>query len=267
MHVGHSVTFEELFINILRDYYDTFGGDPLNVDYKITDNIADEYAKLRPDHAAKEPEKIQSLSAYNGTTVCPSSVGGTFTILLNKTYVAQYMSQNNMTWVGTIIHETTHVRDYIDYAQLIAATDYEDILSINKNLPFQLWTEFNARARGYYFVRKYTFENMFDEAQVNDIVQIELPGQEELLYKNYHQTQDGVQQAYYVSHFLGRLYTLQVVFPDYFTDEWIEAYPLFENNKWMYEWYLFLKRNSDLKNAYNNFDEMKAILRQNFSWL
>lgn len=36
--MSHNVTFEDLFINILRDYYDTFGGDPLNVDYKITDN-------------------------------------------------------------------------------------------------------------------------------------------------------------------------------------------------------------------------------------
>lgn len=108
-----------MFINILRDYYDTFGGDPLNVDYKITDNIVDEYAKLRP----------------------------------------------------------------------------------------------------------------------------------------------------YVSHFLGRLYTLQEIFPDYFTDEWIEAYPLFENNEWMYKWYLFLKKNADLKSAFENFDEMKKILRQNFSWI
>ena len=106
-----------------------------------------------------------------------------------------------------------------------------------------------------------------DKTQINDIVQIELPGQEELLYKNYHQTQDGVQQAYYVSHFLGRLYTLQEIFPDYFTDEWIEAYPLFENNEWMYKWYLFLKKNADLKSAFENFDEMKKILRQNFSWI
>ena len=108
---------------------------------------------------------------------------------------------------------------------------------------------------------------MFDKTQINDIVQIELPGQEELLYKIYHQTQDGVQQAYYVSHFLGRLYTLQEIFPDYFTDEWIEAYPLFENNEWMYKWYLFLKKNADLKSAFENFDEMKKILRQNFSWI
>ena len=262
-----NVTFEELFIDILRDYYDTFGGVPLNVDYKITENMVDEYTKLRPDHAAKEPEKIGTLNSYNGTTVCPSSVDGTFTILINKKFIAQYISQNNMTWVGTIIHETTHVRDYIDYARIISATDYEDILNINKNLPFQLWTEFNARARGYYFVRKYTFENMFDETQIDDIVRVELPGQEELLYKNYHQTQDGVQQAYYVSHFLGRLFSLQRIFPNYFTDEWVETYPLFKSNKWIHEWYLFFKRNTELKNAYQNFDEMRDILRENFSWI
>lgn len=199
--------------------------------------------------------------------VPPLKVGLPFTVLINKKKLLEYVSVGNMTWVGTIVHETTHVRDYTDYAELIGAVDYEDILSVDKNLCFQLWTEFNARAKGYYFVRKYTFENMFDEKQIDDIVSTELPAQEQLLFNNYHQTNNGVQQAYYVSHFLGRLYSLQKIFPSYFSDDWLNSMPLFTANKWMKDWYWFLKENDSLKSVYPKFDEMRAILRQNFSWM
>lgn len=121
--------------------------------------------------------------------------------------------------------------------------------------------------QGYYFVRKYSFENMFDKEQIEHIVNTELPAQEKLLFNNYHQTNDGVQQAYYVSHFLGRLYSLQKRFPSFFTDDWVNSMPLFVANKWMKDWYCFLKENDTLQSAYSKFDEMRAILRQNFSWM
>lgn len=71
--------------------------------------------------------------------------------------IVEYINQNNATWVGTIVHETAHVVDFTNYAKMINAEDYSDILSVDKNSMFQLWTEINARSKGYYFVRKYTF--------------------------------------------------------------------------------------------------------------
>lgn len=262
-----NMTFEQIMFEILRDYYSVYRLDQVYPNYLIVDNIGEKYAELRPDHAKKEPHIIQVLKDYNGNMVPPMKVGSPFTVLINKKKLLEYVSVGNMTWVGTIVHETTHVRDYTDFAELIGATDYEDILSVDKYLCFQLWTEFNARAKGYYFVRKYTFEDMFDEKQIDDIVNTELPAQEQLLYENYHQTDSGVQQAYYVSHFLGRLYSLQKIFPSYFTDNWINAMPLFVANKWMKDWYWFLSENDSLESAYPRFDEMRAILRQNFSWM
>ena len=260
-------TFQELLISILQDYYSVYNLQPVNASYIVTDNMAAEYAKLRPDHAAQELKKIETLDDYNGSTVCPTSLDGTFTILINKAKLLEYSNARNATWVGTIVHETTHVRDYIDFAELTGVADYEDILNTGKNLPFQLWTEFNARAKGYYFVRKYTFVDMFDGTQIDDIIKIELPAQERLLFENYHATKDGAQQVYYISHFLGRLYSLQKIFPTFFTDYWVTNMSLFINNKWMSDWYWFLKENNSLESVSAKFDDMREILRQNFIWI
>lgn len=259
--------FETVLIDLLKDYYDTFKLEPVNAQYIIADDLAAAHSKLRPDQALENPEQMKILANYNGEMVCPEKVGGVFTVLINREKLIEYINSDNRTWIGTIIHETTHVRDFTDFAALIKASDYEDILKIENNLPFQLWTEFNAKAKGYYFVRKYSYQDMFDVTQTNDIINRELPMQERLLYNNYHGTSSGFQQLYYVCHFLGRLYCLRKVFPSVFTDEWINAMPLFIHNKWMKEWYWFLEQKDTLEKAYPHFSEMRCILRQNFRWV
>lgn len=102
--------------------------------------------------------------------VAPGSTSEMFTVLLNRRIIQESLNDGNVNWVGTIAHETTHVIDYLNYADLLGVADFEGILSISENAMFQLWTEFHARARGYYFVRKYSFEDMFDESQVPDII-------------------------------------------------------------------------------------------------
>ncbi|MEG2908087.1 MAG: hypothetical protein RR945_02610 [Erysipelotrichaceae bacterium] len=129
---------------------------------------------------------------------------------------------------------------------------------------FQLWTEFNARAKGYYFVRKYTFADKDEpeKQQIYDIVNSELPSQMQLMYNNYYSTKDGFQQAYFVLHYLGRLFTLQRIFPNYFNNDFILKH-IGENN-WMYQWFIFLSTHTKLEDAYDHFDEMNKILKQNF---
>jgi hypothetical protein len=260
-----TITFEQVVQTIVADYFDTFNITPISIKYSIVDDMAQAYSQLRPEHARKEPQKIATLNQYNGSTVAPDNVSGMFTILLNQRIIQDSYKDGNSNWIGTIAHETTHVIDFTNYAVLLGANDFEEILSISKNAMFQLWTEFNARAKGYYFVRKYSFEDMFDEAQVSDILNIEIPAQEDLLFQNYHATTDGMQQAYLVSHYLGRLYALQQIFPKTFTDEQVQN--LIPPNPWMFKWFLFLKSHTELEVAYPCFEEMKNILRENFSGL
>lgn len=260
-----SITFEQVVQTIVADYFNTFNITPISIKYSVVDDMVKAYTKLRPEHAKKEPQKIATLNQYNGSTVAPENVNEMFTILLNQNFIQESYNNGNANWIGTIAHETTHVIDFTEYAVLLKAKNYEDILNISKNAMFQLWTEFNARAKGYYFVRKYTFDNMFDESQVSDIINVEIPAQEGLLFKNYHATTDGMQRAYLVSHYLGRLYALQQIFPKSFTDEQVKN--LIPPNPWMYKWFLFLKSHTKLEEAYPCFEEMKNILRENFSGL
>lgn len=256
------LSFNQTLQTIVEDYFVTFGLPYISARYYIVNDMASAYTELQPEHARQEPQKIVSINQYNGTTVPPSDVNGKFTILLNAKYMCDSVNENNANWIGTIAHETTHVVDFTNYAILLGTEDYNDILSISNNMIFQLWTEFNARAKGYYFVRKYTFEDMFDESQISDIMNKEIPRQEKLLFQKYHATTDGFQQAYFVSHYLGRLYALQQIFPVFFTDKQVKN--LIPSNPWMYEWYIFLKSHAKLEEAYPDFEIMKNILKKNF---
>ena len=127
---------------------------------------------------------------------------------------------------------------------------------------FQLWTEFNAKRHGYYFLRKYTFENLFDVTQVPDIINTELPGQIANMTKQYSSTTDGWEQIYAVSQFLGRLAVWEDLFPEQFSPQFIES--LLCTNSWMGEMYKFLNTNRELKMAINYFDDLRNIVRSNF---
>ena len=255
-------SFESILLDIVSDFYNTFDLTPVSVTYSVAEDVGKAYALLRPDLVANNPSQIVEAKKYNGLTVPPDSLDGTFAVLLNGPILWQYMKEGNATWIGTVVHETTHAIDYSEYADLVWVDSYDDILSLDKHSMFRLWTEMNARAKGYYFVRKYTFDDITDVRQVNDILKIELPGQSELFYQNYHATKNGHEQAYLTAQYLGRLYTLQQLFPGTFNNNFIRQH--LAPNKWMYDWFTFYCRYPRLSDAYEHFDEMKAILRQNF---
>mgnify|MGYP007070195536 CR=1 FL=1 len=248
---------------VLLDYHRLFHFDPSNIKYVVSDDMFRDYSIFNPAVDVKERDAINE---NNGIMICPNEFTDSFVVLINKIKMVKYLEKQNMTWIGTIAHETTHVKDYSDYASLTGIHDFGMLQQTDKHLPFQLWTEFHARAVGYYFVRKYTLlEDLYNDEVIEGIVSQELPNQTALFLQKYHETNDGFQQAYFASHYLGRLYTLQKLYPSFFTDKWLKEMPVFNENKWLNDWYWFLKRNDTLQKAYNHFEEMKDILRQNFS--
>ena len=92
-----------------------------------------------------------------------------------------------MTWVGTIIHETTHVQDFVQYAKIINAKKYTEITQNNKHNMFSLWTEIHARSTGYYFTRKYSLgkNNANCEEMLPYIINQELPAQWKIRQMGY----------------------------------------------------------------------------------
>lgn len=249
---------------LLADYQATFQIIPSRAIYRFVTDMSLEYSKIRPDHAMKYPNIVVGVNKFNGTIVPPYSVDEDFTVLINIAKLLEYSESNHKdrTWVGTIIHETTHVGDFKEYAHIIGASDYEELFTTNKHLLFNNWTECNARAKGYYFVRKYTVDDLFDYDQIDNIINYELPKQEDLLYRNYHSTNNAVLQTYYVAQYIGRLYTLQQLFPLYFTNQRIKQ---ILPNDWMYQWYIFFHDHQDLRKAYEDFSYFRDILNSNFT--
>lgn len=251
-----------LISKVWRDYCDEFKKEPLSiVNFCITDDLEQEYRKIRPDHEEKFPEQIGNFNNYQALTITPSKTNGIFYILMNSKYFLESLKNDN-NWAGTVAHELTHVYDHMEYADLIDCDDYDVIIDLNKHWMFNIWTEFHAKAIGYYYVRKYSFKDVYDESQVEYIMQNELPMHSRNMFESYHATDNAFSQMYAVTHFLGRLFVWEKLFPDYFTENIIQKF--LGSNRWMLDTYIFLKTHIKLDEAYSDFEELKDILRQNF---
>jgi hypothetical protein len=249
----------QLMNTIIADYFTTFSYEPISLSLTFADDMWKAYFDLRSDHRAQLPNQ---LPAFNGTVVAPSTLDGTFTVIIDKQYFIDDVNAGRASWIGTIVHETTHARDYQEYAKLVEASNYDEVLDTNKHRIFQLWTEFNAKRHGYYFVRKYTFDNLNDIKQVPDIINIELPGQIAHMTEQYSSTTDGWKQIYTVSQFLGRLAVWEDLFPEQFNPSFVEA--LLSTNRWMFGMYTYLNTHRELSAAINSFGDLREIVRSNF---
>ena len=94
-------------------------------------------------------------------TIPPKESDGHFSILIDTKYFAESLEKDN-NWAGTVARELLHVYDFIEYANLIDCHDYDVILDLGEHWMFNIWTEFHAKAIGYYYIRKYTFKDIYD---------------------------------------------------------------------------------------------------------
>lgn len=249
----------ELIANIVADYFATFNYEPFSISLIFAEDIWKSYFDLRPDHRTRLPEQLPS---FNGTLVCPTTLDGTFTVIVDKQYFIDDIKANRASWAGTVAHETTHGKDYREYACLVGASTYDEILDTNLHRMFQLWTEFNAKRHGYYYLRKCTFSNLYDAAQIPYIMETELPGQIAEMSQQYSSTIDGWEQIYTVSQFLGRLAVWEDLFPEPFNPGFIKT--LLSTNEWMFAMYDYLNTHRELSIAIESFDELRNIVRSNF---
>lgn len=247
--------------NVLTEYIQVF---PIlnfvNPEFCISENIARDYLRYRPNTLDSFSISYDKLNQYNGLVISPNAIDGRFTILLNRYYIEACLEKQESDLLGTIAHETTHVQDYFEYAHIISATDYD---TVDKDRMFWLWSEMNARARGSYFARKaYFCGTERDKIPSQNIDRYELPEHWKRTLAYCNSTNDMYLQAYSIAQYLGRLYTLQKLSPFYFTDMWVQAH--LGNEKWMSDWYFFFQKHPALSLAAPHFEEMRDILRQNF---
>lgn len=251
----------ELINIVVNDYFSTYKYEPLNFSIVFSDDIWETYFEKCPDHR-KQMTNQQPLPAFNGTIATPQELDGMFTVIVDNQYFLEECQNKRLSWIGTIIHEITHAVDYRNYARIVAAPNYDEVLNTSRHRMFQLWTEFNAKRHGYYFLRKYSFDNLTDTVQIPDIVNIELPGQIEYMSSEYNSTSDGWKQIYIVSQFLGRLAVWEDLFPSSFNRDFIEQ--LLCANPWMLKMYDYLNGHRNLNTAVESFEELRKIVQENF---
>ena len=108
--------FNEFLKQLLTDYFDTCNCEPINLSVVFSDDIWETYLEVRPDHRNKLPKQRPS---FNGTIATPVELDGTFTVIVDNQYFLREIKNNRLSWIGTIIHEITHIRDDKEYAQII----------------------------------------------------------------------------------------------------------------------------------------------------
>lgn len=174
--------------------------------------------RLQLAHTEKEINDIINsknfIRGLNGTMILPKSKDETFYILISKAIL------NDTYFIGTIIHELTHIYDFIDFASAFCNDNYEIVESHNLFGMFYYWTEFNARRNGYYYYRKIIFKieglDLSEEEQVNHILTSEYKLHYNRLLENlreYYNDHNERKYIYYIVQFMGRLSVLEELFP------------------------------------------------------
>ena len=113
--------FTQYINNILADYASTCDVEPFNCQIIISDDMAASYKELRGDLVECGKINLYDINQYHGLTVQPKENDGQFTILINKKYILESVEKKNVDWIGTLVHEATHVNDFKEYFKIINA--------------------------------------------------------------------------------------------------------------------------------------------------
>lgn len=247
---------------ILDDYASTCGVEPFDGQVIIAEDMAKTYLSLRGDKADRDTHDPNDIQRYHGLTVQPADESSTFTILLNKDYIVQSNNQGNIDWVGTLVHEATHVNDFKDYHKIVSPKSWDELYKFSLHRAFLHWTEFHARAIGHYFLRKYSLDNFKSSSHVPYILSTELPFHIQYMVNEMNATNDADRQLYVVAHFLGRLAVWQHLYPSTFNAKFIKD--LTNSNPWMEEIYYLFTKYDKLDGIQPHFGDFEAILDKHF---
>lgn len=113
-------------------------------DMIFVEDIFQEISILQPELIAQANLDKKELDNYSGYALLFSD--NTAIILIKKEG-----QMNDFWWMGTLVHELTHVKDYSDYFNVLKVSTFWEMLS---DIPFWLWTEFHARYKGILYVFK-----------------------------------------------------------------------------------------------------------------
>lgn len=220
----------------IEEFCDIFGFDLDNKSYTI------ELAGL--------DDSLEKIEAA-GITYPPTSENDSFRIVINTK-----MKMSKQSRIEAAVHELTHMQDMIRYKKITNEDKYETLRDCNKYLMFQMWTEFNAYWKSYYYtIHSNLDESLVDVKQVclNDIIKIA-----EYSRESINSIHDQLSQLYSIFSFMGHIYAWNKIESEIFNKSLISS--IFSQNENLISVYEFLCKNNDLESAHKNFDELRKIL-------
>lgn len=259
---------KESFSMVMSAYFSYFQIEPVDVEIICTEKIATIYKQKRPDLFEGEyPIHPEDVERNRGLTIPPRTTDEKFTIVIKQEYFWESVKNQDWQWVGTLTHEMTHVLDYINYVKMNGLDNFDIVQRELFNRPFVLWTEFHARATGYLFIRQFVFgdkyNDKYDKAQTDYILQIELPYQIKWFAQQYEAANGNADiQLYETMQFMGRYSVWEKLFPNVFNGKLRKH--IFGSNPWMIDMYEFLIKHQDIESANKNYDQMFGIIKENF---
>lgn len=220
-------TMNEIAFNLYNSYlYNEKIKKPLPIrQFRFVEDLPKEILKLQPELKTKYGIDEEQLKIYSGYTVLFSD--NTAEILIERND-----SMNNFFWVGTFIHEITHIRDYVDYINMLHYNRLDEML---KCPYFWYWTEFHAKYKGCIYMLNYV--NKLPEKYKNPYVEDTL--QRIYNFSNTVQQQiDCYHRIYITVHMIGEILAYEkssIVMPKNFYKCIIEEFKWFEETKYFLE--------------------------------
>ena len=248
---------KNIVLNIVQEYYNDLGKEyPCNFKIQITSDIENDYKKYA------RYDKTPTVNNNYNAIVIPPICNDDFIILLNNNKIQIRNLMDYLKAKQIIIHELTHMDDFIEYSEILNSNNYLEFLKIEKHGHFTLWSEFHAKSMD----SKYLYYGIMGEEtpenknKLSNVINNSFQNRINMLYTDCTST-DAYYKCYYLMRFLGELVVYQEISPIFFNNRNLKEW--FKESKWIYDLYILLINHKSLKDIYRYFDTMNEILSQN----
>ncbi len=257
---------QKIIDSLFEYYFAVFPDAPrIPVQMTFTSDLNEAHAQIRPDFKDDPAFQDASGNEFNGRMVLPIFINDPIHILVNTRKAIEHEKAGQQTFQGTIAHEFTHAIDFYQMARRDRLESYFPLEKTGKYTFFQQWSEYHARKRGYYFLRKCCELKgiMPDEkTQIEHIITIEAPFQARR-YKDVFPRITPNQRLYNTMQDVGRYSVWMDLFPDVFgRSHFMKVYGF----DWMWDILIFLRDHETLESIYGHFDEFKEVLSRNWTF-
>ncbi len=232
-----------------------------DINIEFCENIYDKRLELAIDDYDRRQiiKNRRVISTLTGTIVLPEKINGKYYVLIKNSQI------ENLNFIGTIVHEITHISDFINLYNYNNASSFREVEESYEFDFFYYWTEYHAKYMGYKILRIFLFDYIQSELtpreeQLKLIREYEFETHKEKLLnilKEIDSLNMNVMIIYESVHFLSRINAWCDIFEELRISEFIEGSKLIELKKELNNIYDIFRNLNDFTKAIENIENIK----------